>query len=71
MNFILGLHSRGIGSVCLNWSKSPRTDRRLRSVIGLPDDEAIVMLIGFGHLLEDYSVAASPRMSLDQTLIVK
>lgn len=61
MNLILGLHAQGLGTVPLNWSKGPTIDRTMRSLVQLPDDRSIVMFIGFGHLAESYTVAASPR----------
>lgn len=64
MSFMLGLpHAEGLGSVALNWSKAPDRDRALRQA--LPDlrpDEAIIMFIGFGHLPDEFHVAASPRI---------
>lgn len=61
MSFMLGLHAQGLGSVPLNWSKSVETDRRMRALVGLDDARSIIMFIGFGHLPEEYRVAASPR----------
>lgn len=61
MNFMLGLHARGLGSVPLNWSKTRATDERMRAATGIDPAEAIIMLIGFGNLLPEYRVAASPR----------
>lgn len=68
MSFVLGLHARGLGSVCLNWSKKPATDRAFRSTFDIGDDEVIVMLVGFGHVPDDYRVAASPRLPLSNVL---
>lgn len=69
MNFMLGLHAQGLGSVPLNWSKSPATDRRMHELAGLGEDRVIIMFIGFGHLPEDYRVAASPRRALSDFLV--
>lgn len=67
MNFMMGLHAQGLGSVALNWSKTPSRDRLLRQLMpDLRDDEAVVMFIGFGHLPEEFRVAASPRIGLDE-----
>lgn len=70
MSFIFGLHAQGIGSVCLNWSKTPRVDQEMRSLTGIPQDEAIIMLVGFGRLKEEYRVASSPRRPIDSLLVV-
>lgn len=68
MSFILGLHARGLGSVCLNWSKIPETDRAFHTEFGIPDEEVIVMLVAFGYLKEDYKVAVSPRIPVEESL---
>ena len=65
MNFMLGLHAQGLGTVPLNWSKDPTRDRVLRRALPeLGEHEAIIMFVGFGHLPEEYRVAASPRVRL-------
>lgn len=61
MNFLLGLHARGLGSVPLNWSKTPELDRRMRTAADLDAATGIVFLVGIGNLRENYTVAASPR----------
>ena len=62
MNFMLGLHSRGLGSVPLNWAKPPSKNREMLEAAGLSEDTAIIMLIGIGNLRGNYRVAASPRV---------
>lgn len=71
MSFILGLHARGLGSIALNWSKSPKKDQELRNKIDLPEDEMVIMLIGFGNLKEHYRVASSTRVPLSESLKLK
>lgn len=68
MSFVLGLHSRGIGSVCLNWSKTPDVDRSFRAAFALEDHEVVLMLVAFGNLNDEYRVAASPRVPLSSSL---
>ena len=70
MSFILGLHAQGIGTVALNWSKSPELDQKMRRTIGISQEEVIVMLVGFGRLRSDYKVASSPRQALASVLTV-
>jgi nitroreductase len=71
MSFLLGLHARGLGAVSLNWSKSPKIDQSLRSVASIPQEEVIVMLVGFGNLRDEFSVASSPRAPIENILFVK
>ena len=68
MSFVLGLHARGLGTVCLNWSKPPALDRRLREVAHLPAEAVVIMLVGFGVLRDSYTVASSNRLPLDEVL---
>ncbi|MBV6760641.1 nitroreductase family protein [Rhodococcus opacus] len=69
MSFVLGLHARGLGSVCLNWSKSPSKDEELIELLDLPPASAIIMMVGFGHLREKFNVATSARSNLAEFLI--
>lgn len=68
MSFVLALHARGLGSVCLNWSKTPAVDRAFHAAFDLPQEEVVVMLIAFGHLRETFTVAYSPRVPVEETL---
>ncbi|WP_375426338.1 nitroreductase family protein [uncultured Friedmanniella sp.] len=68
MSFVLGLHARGLGTICLNWSKPPSIDRRLREVADLPAEAVVIMLVGFGVLRDSYTVASSNRVPLNEVL---
>jgi nitroreductase len=61
MSLIYGLHARGIGSICLNWSKLASTTRAMRKLIGLSESDVVIMLIGIGHLREVFQVPISIR----------
>jgi nitroreductase len=69
MSFLLGLHAQGIGACCLNWSKDPATDRKMRQHLGLPDDEIIIMFIAAGHVPEGVQVACSNRRPMAEVLV--
>lgn len=68
MSFILGLHARGLGTCCLNWSKKPEDDARMLAALKLPPYYRIIMLIAIGHLPEKYEVGASYRVPVDELL---
>lgn len=70
MSFILGLHASGLGSVCLNWSKTRDVDARFRRTFNIPEDRVIVMIVAFGNLRNTYKVAASPRIASEEALQV-
>lgn len=61
MSFIYGLHMNGLGSCCLNWSKTNRDSEAMRSLIGASPHEAIIMLVAIGHLPDEFVVPFSAR----------
>ncbi len=68
MTLIYALHSLGVGTCCLNWSVEPEVDRRFKSDSGIPERDAIIMLLAAGRLPESFKVAASPRRPIDEVL---
>ncbi|MET3962976.1 nitroreductase [Marmoricola sp. OAE513] len=68
MNLMLALHGLGFGSVPLNWSRKNWASKKMRALVGIPENENIVMLIGAGHPAEGYRVARSARRPLEQIL---
>lgn len=68
MSLIYALHALGLGSCCLNWSVEPGADRTFKAAAGIPDDQAIIMLLAVGHLPERLRVATSARRPLDEVL---
>ncbi len=65
MCLVLGLHARGLGTCCLNWSKSVPPDRAMRELLKIPSPEVIIMLVAVGHLPDELKVARSPRRPLE------
>ncbi|WP_160991843.1 nitroreductase family protein [Duganella lactea] len=61
MSLIYGLHLRGLGSCCLNWSKTNRQTQQMRELLGLQQWESIIMLIAVGHIPEQVVVPFSSR----------
>ena len=69
MTLVHALHWIGLGTCCLNWAKEPADDMALREIAPcLPFGEAVVMLIGVGHLPEELRVTHSPRRGLEDIL---
>ena len=64
MNLCYALHYNRIAHCILNWSVSPRNDRSGHRILGLPDNEAIVVLISCGNAPDRFHVASSPRKSI-------
>jgi nitroreductase len=69
MSLLYALTYGGVGSCPLNWSSDAAQDKALRELLGLPRDEVVIMLIAVGHLPENYRVASSPRMVLEEVLV--
>jgi len=65
MCLVLGLHARGLGTCCLNWSKSAPPDRAMRKLLKIPLPEVIIMLVAVGHLPDRLAVARSSRRPLE------
>jgi nitroreductase len=65
MSLVLALHSKGLATCCLNWSKSATDDRAMRKLLKLPSAEVIITLLSVGHLPDRLSVARSVRRPLE------
>ncbi|MRW86274.1 nitroreductase [Pseudoduganella sp. FT26W] len=61
MSLIYGLHLRGLGSCCLNWSKTNSQTQAMRELVGLQPWDSIIMLIAVGHIPEEVVVPFSSR----------
>lgn len=70
MSLVWALHARGLGTCCLNWAATRKSDRGLRRAMTIPSDEVVVMLIAVGRTSPHAVVAASPRKSLDDVLSI-
>jgi nitroreductase len=66
MSLVYALHSKGLGTCCLNWSVEKESDQKLRGVAGIAPSENVIMLIAVGHLPDRLRVAYSPRKPLEQ-----
>lgn len=70
MNFVNGLHYRGIGSCFMQWSNKRTEDKMVRRAIGLPDNEKIVIAIGAGYYRKNSIIPCSVRRSLNEIYFV-
>lgn len=69
MTLALGLHAEGLGACMLNWSATMEEDRAMRRLLGLGESHVIITLIGFGHMVESFSVPVSRRRPIEQVLL--
>lgn len=60
MTLMYALHSVGLGTCPLNWSAPYSQDRRLRTAIGLPEHEVVIMMVALGYPSSNALVTNSP-----------
>lgn len=63
-SLVYALHSLGLGSCCLNWSKTPGDDLRLRKAVPIKPHHTIIMMLAVGYPNERIKVCGSPRRPL-------
>ncbi len=68
MSLIYALHAQGLASCCMNWSKTRKDDRCLKRLMGIPDSESIIFLLGVGCPREEFLVAASSRRPVSDVI---
>jgi nitroreductase len=68
MALIYGLHARALGTVALNWSRTAEDTATLRHMVGMADDEIVILMIGVGQLPEQFEVPVSHRRSAAHSL---
>lgn len=64
MNLLLSLHHLRVGACSLNWSVKYKIDKKMKKMTGIPSSEAIICLVGVGHVEEELFIASSPRKTL-------
>jgi nitroreductase len=70
MNLLFALHYLGLGACTLNWDKSRKQDLKLRSLLGIPDNENVVLMIAVGNLKEEFRIAISLRKPVEDVLTI-
>lgn len=63
MNFVYGLHARGIGSCFLQWSNKTSEDTKIRGAMGISKSERIAVVIGAGYYPDKSTIPCSCRKS--------
>ncbi|MEM9969478.1 MAG: nitroreductase family protein [Pseudomonadota bacterium] len=69
MSLLYALHAKGLGGCPLAWSTTPAHDTATRRALGIPENEVIIMMIAVGHLPDEFSVAKSHRMPLEDYMV--
>lgn len=69
MGLVLALHSLGVGTCCLNWSKNFMDDRKIHRILNSPSSEKTIMMLAVGYPNEKIKVCQSTRKEVDDILI--
>lgn len=70
MNLSYALSYHEIGHCILNWYVMPNFDRRLRKITNIPEEENIVAFIVCGYIPEEFKVAISPRLKVEDIVTI-
>lgn len=70
MNLLYALHAYQIGACALNWKGVIKTDESLRALLGVPDNEEIIIVIAAGYPIDEFSYVTSVRNPIDESLVI-
>lgn len=65
MNFVNGLHYKGIGSCFMQWANKRKEDKIVRQALGILDSEKIAIVIGVGYYTKESVIPCSCRRSIE------
>lgn len=70
MNLLYALHQQEIGCCTLNCGNTPKKDETLQKICGTKKSEVFIAMITCGILPSEFSVALSPRYSMDEVCTI-
>ncbi|WOB82035.1 nitroreductase family protein [Providencia sp. PROV114] len=65
MNLMYAIESVGLKSCPLNWCNSYRTEKKFSKLNLIPQSEKIILIIAFGYPNQEYIIAKSPRLPVN------
>lgn len=68
MSLVLALHSLGLASCCLNWSRGPLDDLALRKSVRIDGAHTVITMMAVGYASENLKVCYSARRPLQSIL---
>lgn len=68
MSIVWALHALGYASCCLNWSKTPGDDRRIRSLLPIRPEHSIMMMLAVGQPNDRIRACYSARKPVPEFL---
>lgn len=70
MNLLYALHAYQIGACPLMWNGEKKRDKQLRSLLSVPDNEEIIMLVSAGYPADEFSYVTSVRNPINESLVI-
>ena len=64
MNFVNGLHYKGIGSCFMQWANKRSEDVKVRKALGILDSEKIAIVLGAGYYIDNSPIPCSCRRDI-------
>jgi len=61
MTLLQALHFNRIAACALNWSVDNQKDMQIRKILGVPENEVVLLVISCGYPPENFKIASSPR----------
>lgn len=68
--FTLALHSLGIGHCILQWFAFYKTEKQLKKLLGISDEEAIIAVVALGYLPNEVKCIYAQRKTVEETLVL-
>ncbi|CAH0992829.1 hypothetical protein SIN8267_02966 [Sinobacterium norvegicum] len=71
MNLLYSLQYNGLGACILHWAVSTKVDKKLRKLLSIKDAHNVSCMIGVGYMPDEFNVAYSERLSVDDILTTR
>ncbi len=68
MSLVLALHAQGVASCCLNTCLPYVDEKKIKQLGSIPNSERLIMMIGIGKYKDEFEVAISNRITIDEII---
>ncbi len=66
MSLMYAFHSLGIATCALNWSQSPKIDKKTRKILDIKPEHTIIMMMAAGYPNKENKVCSSVRRPIEE-----
>jgi len=66
MNLLLAMHSMQIGACCLNTCLPYVDEKKIKNIGHIDSSERLIMMMGIGRLKDNFEVALSKKIGVNQ-----